>query len=117
MGELVKRGEIWVIDLNPAFGKEIHKKRPALIISNNLLNRSTPFVVVIPITSIVPTILSEEMVPLGKVSGLEKESVLLPLFIRNIDKNRLIKNISRLSKEKLTEVEDTLKLVLGMEEN
>jgi len=29
MAGLVKRGQVWVADLNPGFGAEIHKKRPA----------------------------------------------------------------------------------------
>lgn len=56
------------------------------------------------------------MVQVGKQDGLDKESVLLPVFIRSIDKDRLIKKAGRLSKEKLQEVEKALKLVLGIAE-
>ena len=54
------------------------------------------------------------MVEIGKFKGLDKKSILLPLFIRSIDQKRLHKKIADLSKEKLLEVEDALKLVLGM---
>lgn len=110
-----KRGQIYIANLNPAFGREIHKKRPVLIISDNIYNQSTPYAVVIPSSSIVPDIISAGMVYVGKPKGFDKESVFLPLFIRSLDKDRLIKRISKISREKLLEVEETLKLVLGLE--
>ena len=109
-----KRGEIYIADLEPGFGREIRKKRPVLIISNNNLNKGTPFVVVIPTSSIVPQTVNPEMVVLGKLKGLKKKSLLLPLFVRSIDKDRLIKKVGKISKHKLLEVEEAIKLVLGL---
>ena len=114
MARLISRGDLWIVDLDPAYGREIHKKRPALIISNNNNNRNTYHVIVIPSTSIVPKQASEEIVSVGGIKGFEKESVLLPLLIRSIDQDRLVKKIGKLSKEKLKEVEYSLKLVLGL---
>ncbi len=34
----VKRGEIWLIDLDPTIGHEISKSRPGLIIQNDFGN-------------------------------------------------------------------------------
>ena len=115
MAGLINRGDFWIVDLEPAYGREIHKKRPALIISKNKYNRNTFHTIVVPSTSIVPIEISEEMVPLGKLKGYEKESMLLPLLIRSIDKDRLIKKIGKISKEKLQEVEESVRLVLGLE--
>lgn len=109
-----KRGEIYIANLDPGFSREIHKKRPVLIVSSDITNQTTYHVVIVPTSSIVPTVLSEDMVMVGKLRGLDKESVLLPLFIRSIDKDRLIKKISKISKQKLLEVEDALELVLGL---
>lgn len=111
-----KRGYFYIADLEPSFGREIHKKRPVLIISKNKSNQETPYVIVIPTSSIIPTIISAEMVYLGKPKGFDDESVLLPLFIRNIDKDRLIKKIGTISKNKLEETVEALKLVLGLEQ-
>lgn len=113
MAGLIKRGDFWTVDLNPGFGREIHKKRPGLIISSNKFNEITPYVIVIPTTSIVPQIISEEMVNLGKPKGFDEESTLLPLYIRSIDRDRLIKKIGKISREKLAEAEEKLKLVLA----
>lgn len=114
MARLIKRGDFWIVDLEPGFGREIHKKRPGLIISGNDFNEVTAYVIVIPTSSITPEILSEEMVNLGKPRGFDQESTLLPLYVRSIDKDRLIKKVGKISKEKLTEAEEKLKLVLGI---
>lgn len=114
MAGLIKRGDFWIVDLEPGFGMEIHKKRPGLILSSNNFNQITPYVIVIPTTSIVPEVISEEMVVLGKPEGFDKESTLLPLYIRSVDKNRLIKKIGKISKVKLTEAEEKLKMVLEL---
>lgn len=110
----MKRGEIWLIDLNPGFGREMHKKRPALIISDNVVNNSPAHIIVIPASSQVPKIIGVEMVVVGKKEGLDKNSVLLPLFIRSIDKERLVKKVGTLSKAKLLQVEQAIKIVLAI---
>ena len=58
-----KRGEIYIADLDPAYGLEIHKKRPALIISNNALNRALPTVIIVPFSSIMPQEFGPDLVP------------------------------------------------------
>lgn len=114
MAGLIKRGDIWIINLDPGFGREIHKKRPAVIISSNELNKISKDIIIIPSSSIIPSKLSEEIVSVLGVSGFEKPSVLLPLLIRSIDEKRLIKKVGDLPEEKMLELEESLKLVLGL---
>lgn len=109
-----KRGEIYIADLDPGFGREIHKKRPVLVISSNNINKNTSHAIIIPSSSIIPNEISEEMIYLGKSKGFDQESILLLFYIRSIDQDRLIKKVGRLSKHKIKEVEEALKLVLGM---
>ncbi len=45
-----RRGEVWLVDLNPTRGQEIQKTRPVVIISTDLFNR-IPLKIAIPITS------------------------------------------------------------------
>jgi len=47
------QGEIWLFDPDPVKGNEIGKKvRPALVVSNNLMNRGpSGLIIVVPITS------------------------------------------------------------------
>ena len=49
--KIVKYGELWIADFEPQVGEEITKKRPALILSNNLFNSSQKLVFVVPLTT------------------------------------------------------------------
>ncbi len=51
--ELIRRGEVYWVKLDPIEGSEIGKTRPALVISNNINNEFADTVTVIPITSSV----------------------------------------------------------------
>lgn len=46
-----EQGDIVWIDFNPSAGREIRKKRPALVVSSTAYNSSTGFIQVCPITS------------------------------------------------------------------
>jgi mRNA-degrading endonuclease toxin of MazEF toxin-antitoxin module len=47
----MKRGEIWLVDLDPTQGHEQRGRRPVLIVSPEAFNRVTKVPVVLPITS------------------------------------------------------------------
>ena len=47
----MKRGEIWLISLDPTSGHEQKGRRPVLIVSPEAFNRLTKLPVVVPITS------------------------------------------------------------------
>lgn len=113
----MKRGEIWIVDLDPGYGREISKKRPALIISADDFNKLLHTVIIIPFSSQIPSIPAPEMIDVfpDKINKLGKKSLLLPVFIRIVDKGRLVKKVGSISAEKLAEVEYALKIVLGLE--
>lgn len=48
---MVKRGEVYWVNLDPSVGSEIKKTRPALVISPDDMNGILPRVIVAPITS------------------------------------------------------------------
>jgi mRNA-degrading endonuclease toxin of MazEF toxin-antitoxin module len=47
----MKRGEIWLVSLDPTLGQEQQGRRPVLIVSPEAFNRVTKVPVVLPITS------------------------------------------------------------------
>jgi mRNA-degrading endonuclease toxin of MazEF toxin-antitoxin module len=47
----MRRGEIWLVSLDPASGHEQRGRRPVLIISPDAFNRVTKVPVVVPITT------------------------------------------------------------------
>lgn len=47
----VSKGEIYLAELSPTIGSEISKKRPVLIVSNDINNQFADTVSIVPITS------------------------------------------------------------------
>jgi len=48
---MVKRGEIWLINLDPTVGSEIRKTRPCVVVSPAEMNEHLRTVIVVPMTS------------------------------------------------------------------
>lgn len=112
---IVKRGDVYYADLSPVIGSEQGGVRPVLVVQNDIGNRYSPTVIVSAITSQInkaklPThieISSEDF-------SLPKDSVVLLEQIRTIDKKRLKEKIGRFSKNLMAEVDDCLKISLGL---
>ncbi|OGY10947.1 MAG: hypothetical protein A3A58_02915 [Candidatus Blackburnbacteria bacterium RIFCSPLOWO2_01_FULL_41_27] len=113
----LKRGEIWTADLR-SLG-EISKIRPALIVSVAAINEISPIVIVIPISSHIPEILGFDRILLEKDNNtnLAKDSVALTTQIRSLEKRKLGKRVGKLKREKMREVEESIKVVLGLTED
>lgn len=111
---LFQRGEIWLADLNPTRGHEQSGIRPALIISVNPFNQGgAELIVVLPITS------KDKKIPLHvkiepQVSNLDTISYIKCEDIRSISKERIIERIGQVPYNILEEVEQRLKLLLGI---
>ena len=45
----IKRGEVWLANLDPTIGGEIRKTRPVLVVSNNANNTHNQVVSILPI--------------------------------------------------------------------
>src|SRR5882757_6119084 len=86
-----KRGEIYLVALDPTIGHEIQKTRPALVIQNNTGNEFLGTTMVAPITSVIRLPLSpvHVLVSPGNPSGLDVLSMALFDQIRTVDKRRL----------------------------
>lgn len=48
---MVKRGEVWLINLDPTIGSEIQKTRPCVVVSPSEMNEHLRTVIVAPMTS------------------------------------------------------------------
>ena len=111
----VKRGEIWLVNLDPTIGHEIKKSRPALIIQNDIGNKYSSITIIAPITSQnLEKIYPVEVLLLKNNSGLDKNSKILFNQIRAIDKRRLVKKLGKVNKEITEKVNDSLKISLGL---
>jgi len=109
-----KRGEIYLVNLDPTLGAEINKTRPALIISNDVNNQFSDTVTVIPITSYVEKVYPFEVLLPAVENGLSKNSKAKCNQIRTIDKQRLIRSLGKLRPEIIEAVEEATKIHLKM---
>lgn len=106
----MKRGDIYLVNLDVTVGSEIKKNRPCVIIGATPINRARQTVVVLPLS-----ISAQVHPPLTiTVNALNKVAVAVCDQIRAIDKSRFVNFAGRLSRDDLVNVEDCLKQVLAL---
>jgi len=111
----IKRGDIFIAALDPVIGHEIAKTRPVIIISNDIGNKHSGTVTIIPVTSKnIKKIYPFEIFLPKKISKLKKDSKGKADQIRTLDKARLIKVIGRLSRELVKNMDDAIKIHLNL---
>jgi mRNA interferase MazF len=112
----VRRGDIFLVDLNPVVGTEQAGIRPALVIQIDRANVSSPHTIIIPFTTrIKETVLPSHVKIPSEVGGLAEDSILLCEQIRVIDKRRLVRRIGNIGEENLGKVDTALKVILGLD--
>ena len=111
----MKRGEIYYANLSPAVGSEMDKRRPVLIVSNDINNRAATTVTILPITSNVSRVYPFEVLLNPDDSGLPKSSKVQAHQVRTISKQRIEgEPLGTLSEELMQLVDAALKLHLGV---
>lgn len=110
------RGEVWWADLSEPLGSEPGCRRPVLIVQDDRFNRSNlATTIVLALTSNQKYAAAPGNVFMSKeVTGLLKDSVVNATQITTIDKAWLVERIARLPAHLMSEVEQSLNLVLGL---
>ena len=106
----MKRGDVWWVEFDPAIGSEIHKTRPALILSNDAANRNLARVVVVPLSSNTQKIYPGEA--LVTVAGQSSKAMADQIMAS--DKSRLKSQLGSVSKADMQAVEDAIRVHLGL---
>lgn len=110
----MKRGDIYFADLDPVIGSEQGGKRPVLIIQNDLGNRFSPTVIILPLTSRQGKRPLPTHVPLSPPQGgIRKPSVILCEQVRTVEKSRLLWPMGHLKPEKMDLVDSALQAAVG----
>jgi mRNA interferase MazF len=99
----MRRFDVYLVNLDPARGKEIKKTRPALIVSPDEINRHIGTVIVAPMTTKGRSYPSRVSITFRKKKG---EIVLDQL--RAVDKRRLVKRLGKISKRNADKVLNVL---------
>jgi mRNA interferase MazF len=107
---VVRRGEVWWVDLDPTRGSEIRKTRPAVVLTADALNRARRTVVVVPLstgpTPRPPIVVATASAGTGSVAVCDQ--------LRAVDRSRLTRRLGQLAMADLRAVEDGVRVVLGL---
>ena len=112
------RGDVVYVNLEPNIGSETGKKRPCLVIQNNINNKYAPTTIITVITS-KRRLENKKKYPthvwINKgEGGLTIDSIIQCEQIRTIDKSQMIKKIGHLSDSFMQEVEEAVKIILSI---
>ena len=112
---MIKRGEIWLADLNPTRGSEQAGTRPVLIFQNDLLSKYTTTILAVPLTTNLRRASLPSCVQVSKgEGGLISDSVALCHQLRVLDKTRLLKRLGIVSDQTISTVESCVMFTTGM---
>lgn len=105
---MVKRGDIWIVNLDPTIGSEIQKSRPCVVVSPAELHDHLKTVIVAPMTS--QGFPAPFRVP---VTHGGKKGLILLDQLRTVDKARLSKKSGRVSPATLSSALLTLQEIFA----
>ncbi len=108
-----RRGDVWLVSLDPTVGHEIRKTRPAVVVTSEIYNAHNWLVTVMPLTSHAEAAYDQVLIqpPEG---GVTSPSVTLPDQMRSVDRRRLVKRLGRLGPQTLAKVDRSIRIVLGL---
>jgi len=114
---LILQGDIYWADLSPTTGREQRGRRPVLIVSRNEINRM-PLTILVMVGTGAEHFGPRDHFPTdiwvsATDSGLPKDTVFLGVQMRSLDRARLVSPIGRLSQQRLPEVWDAVRFVMG----
>ncbi len=111
----MRKGEIWLINLDPTVGAEIRKTRPAVIVSEDAIG-VLPLRVIVPLTdwkdrygiaSWLVQILPDAQ------NGLSKSSAADAFQIRSVSQERFVQCLGALNRDQLRQVLRAVQIVIG----
>ena len=110
-----RRGEVYLVRLDPTTGHEIKKTRPAVVVQNDFSNRTSPTTVVAPVTSrsrvqIYPT----EVLVHAPEGGLTVDSLILFRQLRAVDRTRLVRRMGTLRPATMAALDRALMITLRL---
>lgn len=115
----MRRGEIRIVELDPARGAEARKRRPAVIVSNDGANRMADdlgrgTVTVVPLTSSTSRVYRFQALLPAERTGLPGDSKAQAEQVRSVDVARVGRVVGTLPDDLSRAVDDALRVHLGL---
>lgn len=113
----LKRGQIYLVDFGDTAGSEVKKRRPAVIVQNDIGNLYAPTTIVVPIShrpnKHQPTQI--EIRPEMLISGLGNvDGMILCEQVRTVDRSRIRNIVGMLSPEGMIFVDNGILIAMGI---
>jgi mRNA interferase MazF len=110
-----KRGEIWLVDFDPATGAEITKVRPAVVISVDSVGR-LPLRMVVPVTDWKPHYAAYPWfveLPMTAANGLVKDSGADAFQTKSVSLTRFSRRVGAITAAQIDEIAAAIALCVG----
>lgn len=86
----MRKFDIYFVDLSPVEGHEQGGVRPCVIVSNDMCNKNSTVISIVPITSQQKTKIPTHVnLPMSECKGLAYDSTILCEGVRSLSKNRI----------------------------
>ena len=104
----LNRGDVYLVNFNPAKGGEIGKLRPAIILSDNDDNEVLATVIVIPLSTVIEPDTLPFRYTITKREKLEQNSDACINELRALSKTRIKEKLTTLKTEEITIIQEAL---------
>lgn len=116
----MRRGDVYLVNLEPVVGSEANKTRPAVIVSTDTANTITErlgrgMVTVVPITSNVKKVFDFQVYIATPDGGLDRDSKIQTEQIRSVDRTRLGVRLGQVPWELMDALDTVLRRHLNLE--
>lgn len=111
----MRRGELYLADLNQQVGSEQSGLRPVIIVQNEQGNSHSPTTIICPITSRDKTEIATHVTITPDDCDIIRESIILCEQVRVVDKTRLKRKLGQINNKKIIEeVNKKLMISIGV---
>ncbi|HMO77817.1 MAG TPA: type II toxin-antitoxin system PemK/MazF family toxin [Candidatus Paceibacterota bacterium] len=105
-----KRGEVWWVNFDPSVGSEVKKRRPAIVVSNDISNMYLSRMQVIPLSSNISKIYPSECELIVKKQPCKA----MADQIKTVSIERCFERIGVITRREMDAVEKVIKIQLDL---
>ncbi|MFB7648736.1 type II toxin-antitoxin system PemK/MazF family toxin [Streptomyces sp. NPDC056084] len=115
----MRRGDIFMVDLEPARGSEVSRIRPAVVVSNDGANQSVErngrgVVTVVPLTSNTNRVLTFQVFLSADETRLPKDSKAQCEQVRAVAPERVLQRVGTVPRQRMAEIDVALRRHLAL---
>jgi mRNA interferase MazF len=115
----MNRGDIYLVQLDPALETEANKRRPAVVVSNNAANdsaerRGRGVITVVPLSTNVASIYPFQILLRSSETGLPLDSKAQAEQVRSLSTERFHRLLGTVPQGRMSELDDALRLHLSL---